>query len=454
MKPLSPTDAMFLMIEGRRQPMHVGGLHLFTLPPDAGRSFTRDFVEYLRSHDHAESPFNLYPVFKRGRWHWDEDDQFDIEHHFRHSALPKPGRIRELLALVSRLHGSALDRSRPMWEIHVIEGLRDKRIASYSKLHHALFDGVAAMRMTRTTYGEDPDERDRLPPWATPRTSRPRNADNTAAGMNPLALLKQAAGENLRIVPGVARGLWDLVRPAGDNPADITPYQAPPTMFNRRITASRRFAAQSYSMERIKAVGKAAGATLNDVVLAICAGALRDYLLSYDALPDQPLIAMVPVSVRTADGPEDGNQVSVILASLATNIADPGKRLEAIVASTQHAKSRMAKMTRLEQIAYAAAALSPMPVTTLLGIERRPPFNVVISNVPGPTKPLYWNGARLDEMYPISIPVDGQALNITLTSYCDQIGFGYTACRRSVPGMQRLLDYTERALADLEKAAA
>jgi diacylglycerol O-acyltransferase / wax synthase len=451
MKAMSPTDAMFLMMEMRRQPMHVGGLHLFTLPPDAGRGFVADFVDFLRSQDRAVEPFNLYPLFKRGRWQWAEDDQFDIEHHFRHSALPRPGRIRELLALVSRLHGTHLDRSRPMWELHLIEGLKDKRIAAYTKLHHAMFDGVAAMRVTRNTYSEDAEVRDALPPWARPKPVRPHPAEATAVGMNPVAAFKRVLGENLRIVPGVAKGLWDLVRPSTDI-GDAKPYQAPLTLFNGRITSSRRFAAQSYSLARIKAVGKASGATLNDVVLAMCAGALREYLNSHDALPDQPLIAMVPVSVRTADGADEGNQVSLILANLATHVSDPGKRLQAIVASTRRAKQRLQQMTRLEQIAYAAAALSPMPLTTVLGAGRmRPAFNVVISNVPGPTKPMYWNGARLDEMYPISIPIDGQALNITLVSYCDQIGFGYTACRRSVPQMQRLLDHTGNALAGLEK---
>jgi diacylglycerol O-acyltransferase len=223
-------------------------------------------------------------------------------------------------------------------------------------------------------------------------------------------------------------------------------------MFNVRISSSRRFAAQSFSLARIKKVGKAAGATVNDVALAMCAGALREYLVTHNALPGQPLIAMVPVSVRAADGPEGGNQVAVILANLATQVEDAGQRLETIVASTRRAKERMAQMNRVEQMAYAAAALSPMAVTSLLGLDRfRPAFNLVISNVPGPTKPLYWNGARLDESYPVSIPIDGQAINITLTSYCDQVAFGYTACRRSVPGMQRLLDFTENALAELEK---
>ena len=454
MKPLSPPDAMFLMMEQARMPMHVAGLQLFTPPPGSGKRFVTELVEHLREYDVPAAPFDQRPVFKRGRWHWARDEHFDLEHHFRHSALPHPGRVRELLTLVSRWHGGVMDRSRPLWEIHFVEGLQDKRYAMYGKLHHAMFDGVAATKVTLNTLSPDPERRDMPPPWAVQRPKRRREPLEGGTTMNPFAALIQAMGDNYRVVPGMAKGLLDLVRRTDVDRLDVRPYQAPRTMFNTRITASRRFAAQSFPMERIKAVGKASGATINDVVLAMCAGALREYLIQQRALPDEALTAMVPVSVRAADGPEDGNQVSMILANLATEVADPGARLRQIIESTKIAKAKLRQMTRVEQIAYAAASMSPMPLTTLIGPERlRPPFNVVISNVPGPTKPLYFNGGRLDEMYPVSIPIDGVALNITLTSYVDTIGFGYTACRRSVPSMQRLLDYTELSLKELEQAA-
>lgn len=451
MKPMSPQDAMFLMIERPRMPMHVAGLQLFTPPEGAGRRYVTELVEFARQFQQPEPPFDRRAVFRRGRWYWTPDPQFDLEHHFRHSALPHPGRIRELLTLVSRWHGAMMDRSRPLWEIHFVEGLRDGRFALYGKVHHALFDGVAATRVTLNTLSPDPSRRQMPPPWAVPRPRRQR-ADIGGAQINPIAALVQSVAENWRVLPGMARGLRELLR-GGDEPLEARPYQAPRTMFNTRISASRRFAAQSFPLERIRSVGKAAGATVNDVVLAICAGALRSYLIENDALPDEPLTAMVPVSVRPADGPEGGNQVSLILASLATDVEDPGERLARIVRSTTLAKRKLRQMSRIEQIAYAAASLSPMPLTMLLGPERlRPPFNVVVSNVPGPTQPLYWNGARLDEMYPVSIPVDGVALNITLTSYVDAMGFGYTACRRSVPHMQRLLRHTGEALEALERA--
>ena len=450
MKLLAPMDAMFLIGEHRRQPMHVAGLQLFTLPDGAPPDFIRQMVESMRAYPSPVTPYDQRPVF-RGAWLWQRDEQFDLDHHLRHLALPQPGRIRELLAIASRLHGSLMDRSRPLWEASVIEGMQDGRVAIFSKVHHALFDGVSAMRESRKALSRDPNERDMPPPWARPRL--PRDPAGTAIGqpVSPLNALMQAMNVNYRMLPGAARGFGDLFRRSRLDPIEATPYQAPPTMFNTRISSSRRFAAQSYSLARMKAVGKASGATINDIALAMCAGALREYLIAHEALPNQSLVAMVPVSVRVAGGPEEGNQLSVILANLGTHIEDTGKRLETIIASTRRAKERMAEMTRVEQLAYALAALSPMPVTSILGLDFiRPAFNVVISNVPGPNEPLYWNGARLDESYPLSIPIDGQALNITLTSYCDQIAFGFTACRRSVPTMQRLLDFTEHALIELE----
>ncbi len=452
MKALSPMDAMFLLAEHRRQPMHVAGLQLYTPPDGAPPGFVGQMVERMRAHQEPLPPYNLRPVF-RGSWFWRQDEQFDLDHHFRHLSLPQPGRIRELLAMVSRLHGSLMDRSRPLWETNVIEGLHDGRFAIFSKVHHALFDGVAATREARKALSDNPEERDMPPPWARPRARRERDDAVLADPGNPINALVKTIGINYRIIPGAARGLKDLLRKSRHDLTDATPYQAPPTMFNVRISSSRRFAAQSFSLARIKKVGKAAGATINDVALAMCAGALREYLIAHDALPDHPLISMVPVSVRAADGPEGGNQVAVILANLGTQIANPAQRLETIIASTKRAKECMMQMSPLERMGYSAAALSPMFATSLLGLDRiRPAFNVVISNVPGPTQPLYWNGARMDESYPVSIPIDGQALNITLTSYCDQVAFGYTACRRSVPSMQRLLDFTEHALAELETA--
>ena len=443
---------MFLWLEGRRQPMHVGGLQLYTPPPGAGAGFVQELVEAWREHPHARPPFDQHAEFKLGHWFWEEDRGFDLDYHLRHSALPRPGRIRELLALVSRLHGTLVDRTRPLWELHLIEGLADGRVALYAKIHHAMMDGVAAMRLMQAVLSKDPDER-KPPLWAQdrpPRAPRPQGPDVAHPG-----IFERVLAAGAEIVPGIREGLRELVRTPEPESPDAQPFHAPPTMFNVRISGSRRFAAQSYALSRFKAIGKAAGATVNDVTLAVCAGAMRRYLMMHDALPDKPLVAMVPVSVRAAEQGDGGNQLAILLANLATHLHDPVERLHTIMESTRHAKERLGKMSRLERVAYAAAMSAPMAPSMVTGhARRRPIYNVVISNVPGPSEQLYLDGMRLDESYPVSIPVDYLALNLTITSYAGQMGFGYIACRRSVPALQRMLDHTDESLAELEAALA
>jgi diacylglycerol O-acyltransferase / wax synthase len=348
-----------------------------------------------------------------------------------------------------------MDRTRPLWEIHVIEGLADGRLAMYVKLHHALFDGVASMRLMQSVLSQDPSER-RPPIWAQRRKPRASESLVEEPAAKAPGLLERALRAGSEIMPGVGSGLRELVRSTSISEADAQPFHAPPTMFNVRISGSRRFAAQSYQLERFKAIGKATSATINDVTLAVCSGALRRYLLANDALPDKPLIAMVPVSVRGSDsegGGSSGNQVSILLANLATHVENPVDRLGRIVESTRLAKDRLNKMTRLERIAHAGAMSAPMGASMITGHARkRPIYNVVISNVPGPAQTFYLDGMRLDESYPVSIPVDYLALNITITGYASALGFGYVACRSSVPALQRMLDCTDEALAELEGA--
>jgi len=438
---------MFLWLEGRRQPMHVGGLQLYTPPEGAGEDFVMNLVHAWREHTHARAPFDQFPHFRLGHYFWDEDTEFELDYHLRHSALPRPGRIRELLSLVSRLHGTLMDRTRPLWELHLIEGLADGRVALYSKIHHAMFDGVAAMKLMASVLSTDAHEQ-RPPLWAQVRPPRERSAEHEAPHQG---LLERALKMGSEIVPGVQSGLRELLGDA-THAAHATPFRAPPTLFNVRISGSRRFAAQSFSLERFKAIGKAASATVNDVTLAVCAGALRRYLLAHDALPDKPLIAMVPVSVRGA-GQEGGNQLAILLANLGTHLDDPLERLRLVVESTTLAKDRLAKMSKLERVAHAAAMSAPMGASMVTGhAKRHPIYNVVISNVPGPKSTLYLDGMRLDESYPVSIPVDYLALNITITSYQNDMGFGFIACRRSVPQLQRILDYTGDSLVELESA--
>lgn len=448
--PMPPTDALFLLAESREHPMHVGGLQLF-VPPDGAEAIDiRRMFEAEVAKDEVSPLFRKRPrrsVRTLGQWAWTDDRMFDLEHHVRRSALPQPGRILELLQLCSRLHSTLLDRHRPLWELHLIEGLQDGRYAVYFKVHHALVDGVSSLRLLSKTMSTDPDEVGMPAPWA-PRSSgsRPREGSSRPD-------LRRLAGETAGLVPALARTLNNAL----SEQSGTLSLSAPKSMLNVPITGARRFAAQSWPIERIRRIGKASEATVNDVVLAMCSGALREYMLSVDALPDAPLIAMVPVSLHgdEANSPDGGgNNIGVVMCNLGTHHADAGARLDTVHHSMLEGKELLRTMTPMQILAMSALGVSPLAIWPLLRLTGtvRPPFNLVISNVPGPRQPLYWNGARLDGLYPLSIPLEGQALNITCTSYSNEIAFGLTGCRRTVPHLQRLLGYLDAELLALEEA--
>ncbi len=457
---MAPNSAIFLLGETREHPLHVGGVQLFQPPPGANAMDMRAMFDAALADGDVASLFQkraYRSVATLGQWAWETDKQFDIEHHVRRSALPQPGTIRELLTLCSRLHSSLLDRHRPLWEMHMIEGLADGRIGMYFKAHHALLDGVAALRLLRKTLSADPDERGMPPQWAPQPKPRLSTASHSLNDVGASAL--HSVGEIASVAPSMlkllARGL------SGHG----LPVPAPKSVFNVPITGARRFAAQSWPIARIKAVGRASGTTVNDVVLAMCAGALRAYLQLVDELLEEPLVAMVPVSLRSTEAqtgfgstqPDGGgNAVGMVLCNLGTTFADPAQRLVTVHASMQEGKAGLAGLTQLQSLAMSAVAMSPLALEHLTHAygRFRPAFNVLISNVPGPEAPLYWNGARLDGMYPLGLPMDGQALNITCTSYVDEISFGIVGCRRTVPHLQRLLRFLDDELTALEAAVA
>lgn len=453
MRLISPTDYMFLALESREHPMHVGGLQVFTPPAGAGPEFVRELHESL-----VTCP-EVAPVFRRRpgaaassprAMFWVEDEEIDLDYHVRLSALARPGRVRELLEMTSHWHGSLLDRHRPLWEMHLVEGLEDGRFAVYSKIHHALIDGVSALGVLQKALSDDPTETG-MPALFAPRARRPRIK---GAGLSPLGLLRSGldfTGDVAGSVPAAARIGWQVARER-DMPLPLT---APRSIFNVPIGGARRFVGQSWPMARIKGVSKALGCTVNDVVLGLCGGALRAYLLERDALPDSSLVAMVPVSLRALTGEDSGNAVGGVLASLGTDQEDPLARMAAVVRSMGQAKQMMSGLSQFKALALAAAMLSPFAVSSVGGATKvvPPTFNVTISNVPGPRGPLYWNGARLDGIYPASIVMDGLALNITVTSNNDSLDFGITGCRRSVPHLQRLIAHLDEALVALEAAA-
>jgi diacylglycerol O-acyltransferase len=454
--PMSPTSSLFLLAETREHPMHVGSLELF-IPPDGAEA--HDLTAMFEA-DLAD--VEVAPLFQKrarrsvttlGQWGWEVDEQFDLEHHVRKNALPRPARVRELLTLCSRLHSSLLDRHRPLWELHLIEGLDDGRFAVYFKTHHALVDGVSALRLLGRMLTDDPDDRS-VPPFWAPRPRRTRGAREPHLSDVPAKAVREVlsiAGDVAGIAPALARTVG---RGLNERSGSIS-FSAPRTMFNVPVTGARRFAAQSWPLKQIRQIGKAAGATVNDVVLAMCSGALRAYLIEHDALPDAPLIAMVPVSLRGTDpGDSGGNAVAVVMCNLGTHLRDPADRLAAVHRSMVEGKQSMEGLSHLQMLAMSAIGISPLGIYPVLRLDgkARPPFNLVISNVPGPRRPMYWNGARLDGLYPLSVVLDGQALNITVTSYSDRMAFGLTGCRRSVPHLQHLLGHLDAEVIALEEA--
>ena len=457
-KKLGVIDALFLAAETRESMMHVGGLLVFTPPADAPSGFLRAVADGLRDQPAVQPPWNLElkrpDMLKNPLNNWVEDKAFDLDYHVRRSALPAPGDERELGILISRLHGIQMDFHRPLWEVHFIEGLEGGRFAMYFKVHHALLDGYTGMRMLAASLSSDGDERGAPLFFARPPRTR---LTGTAAAAPTLAALFDALRGQAGAMRDVGRAIARVVRASrARDRALVAPLSAPRSIINRRISRNRRFATQQLDFERVRRVAKSSGGTLNDVILALSGAALRRLLVELGELPAKPLIAMLPVNVRPKDDPGGGNAVAAILASLATDVEDPAERLQAIIESTRRAKEQLQGMSRGAILQYSALLMAPLSfqLSTGTGGRTKPAFNVVISNVPGPEKPLYFNGARLEALYAASIPFHGYGLNITITSYAGTLNFGFTGCRDTVPHLQRLAVYSREALEELERQPA
>lgn len=468
MRKMPLMDAFFLINESRHTPMHVAGVNLFTLPKGVeDTEFLAQLGDIMSYDGELRRPFGeklkTGPLGAFGPVYWEDDHLLDMDYHIRHSALPKPGRYRELFGLVSRLHSTLLERERPLWEMHLIEGLQNRQFATYFKTHHCAIDGVGAMQLTMSMYSNSARSKVKQSPLSYESYIRDKKAMEAKRGVdinnaredevrNVLELVR----EQLDSTSNVTRALRDYagVWLGRSKKLSVPVHNVPRTAFNTQISGARRFVAQSWPLARIKAMGKAYGGTLNDAVLAMCSGALRRHLLEQKDLPDQPLKAMAPVSLRNETDLDSANAVGFLTANLATNERDPAVRMQVIQDSMRAAKDQLKGMSRREIEIYTIITQAPALLLTMSGMGTRfPAFSTVISNVPGPRQQMYWNGARLDGMYPVSIPFNGFAINITLVSNNDNLDFGIVACRRSVPQVQRLIDYMEEALRELEQAA-
>ncbi|MFT5573789.1 MAG: diacylglycerol O-acyltransferase [Cryomorphaceae bacterium] len=465
MKKLTLIDTAFLLGESRETPMHVGGINLFTLPLGANeQEFLHSLATKLRSDEELQPPFGdrlkMTKLGLAGPLYWEKDKSLDLDYHVRHSALPKPGRYRELFSLASRLHGTLLDRNRPLWEMHLIEGLQNRQFAIYSKNHHAAVDGARSMHLTQSMFSEDKNARSQGSALSLESQNRYRlkleqlqeHSFSDQELRNVSESLKEMFNTSTQLFGSLKRFVDGWMGKGG---ALALPFRdVPQSSINTTVYGARRFVAQSWPFARVRTVGKALDGTFNDAVLAMCAGALRTYMLNHSELPEKSLKAMVPVSLREAGDIDSSNAVGAISADLATNIADPLKRFATIQASMVAGKGLFKGMKPKEAALMLQLLQAPGLLLMPLGLMSRfPPFSTVISNVPGPRNTMYWDGARLDGIYPASIVAEGVALNITLVSYDKNVDFGITACRRSMPQVQRLIDYMEEALVELEQAA-
>jgi len=474
MKQLTGLDAAFLALESANSTAHIGGVSVLDLsgaprPLDLGT-----LTELLAQR------VPLVPVLRQrlmqvplglDQPYWMDDPNFDIEYHVREVALPHPGSDVQLAEQVSRLHARPLDRSRPLWEIYLITGLADDRVAVYSKIHHAAIDGVSGAELLTILLDLSPDGRE----------LEPAVEFVPEAPLNPVRIAARAAGrlmqrpvEMVRIANGVVRMLPPLA-PAigtflggalglhrGDGSVIATsPGRPPVTPFNGPITPHRRVAFRSVDLDAVKAVKNAYGVSVNDVVMAMCAGALRRWLLDHDALPEVPLVAMIPVSVRDESSKGSlGNRISAMLASLPTNLAEPEERVRVAHEATKVAKSQQASIPQglvdsITDFAPPALIARAARVVFATGVLHRvPPFNLCISNVPGPNVPVYLGGAHLIAHYPMSVITDGQGLNITVVGYLGRLHFGLVACRELVPDIDTLAGYLSEELDVLAKSAA
>jgi diacylglycerol O-acyltransferase / wax synthase len=474
LNPLSLLDSLFLWGERPSTMMHVAGLLQFTPPEDAGPTYLRDIVEQAKADGIVHAPWNRKlrrPGILRSPLHaWVTDTEIDLDYHVRRDALPGPGSERELGILVSRLHSTQLDFSRPPWELHFIEGLSGGRFAMYMKFHHALIDGYSAMRILARSFSATADDVEQPLFFAVPPPGRRPDTDSGSSGataepaedgdgsglMGDVNAFLEGIKTQASSAVTLGRRVTDpLLRRS--HPELTSGLQAPHSILNNRIGQSRRFATQQYSMPEMKAIADRHDATLNDVFLAIVGGGLRTFLAEMNALPDRSLVAFLPVNVRPADDVGGGNAIGAILTTIGSDIAEPTERLERIRASTSAAKSQLEGMTRQAIMAYSAYMIAPaglQAASAITGIRGLLPvnFNLCVSNVPGPRHTLYLKGSRLDASYPVSIPFHSMALNVTLQSYVDTLGVGFVGCRETLPHLQRLAVYTGQALEELKAA--
>lgn len=434
MHPVSPFDATFLSLDSLPHAhFHIAVLALFRMPARSPVDYLQKLHTHLGRFAATSAPFNYRPLPQRGLARFQptwEEVEAALDHHLRRAAVPWPGGELELGELISRLHATPLDMSRPLWELHLIEGLAGERFAIYFKVHHSIADGVSLMEMYTRWLTDTAGAALRPPPWAAARRKAAEVPPRRRAP--PRKLVDRLSDLYARLGSGLAK--------------------APPCILNGDITDRRYIATKSFALARFKALARAADGTINDIVLAACSGALRSYLARIDAVPEQSLIAMIPVAIERAPGQH--NAVTAMGAMLATDVVDVRERVNAIQLALAEAKQRVHALSpaMIKAVSAIGSFVGPLIKDDSVMAKLPQVFNVAVSNVHGPDRPLYLNHAKLEAMYPASILATGQRLNITVVGYNNTMSFGLTACPDTLPHVQQLTGFLEDALRELERA--
>ncbi len=473
MRRLSGLDSAFLALETSTSTGHVGSLSLLdptTAPVELDLARLTSVIEARLPQIPVLRQRLMEVLFGIDQPVWVDDEHFDIGYHMREIGLASPGTWAQLAEQVARIHARPLDRARPLWESYLISGLGDGRLAFYTKVHHAAIDGVSGAELLTVLFDLSPQGRPDadVEPFAPAPAPSPWGLGARAVARlarRPYDVTKLAA-HAVRTLPATLPALGPVIGNAlglgqaeGRILAPATRLAAPPTPLNAAISPHRRFTGVSLSLPDIKHVKNVFGVSVNDVVMAMCGGALRSWLVDHDALPQVPLVAMVPVSVRSDSSQLGGNQVSAMLAELPTHVAEPAARLEVAHRATQVAKAQQAAIPQglVDEVTdFAVPALSGRVARLIFAsqiMHRMPAFNVVVSNVPGPNIPVYLAGAELLAHYPLSAVADGMALNITAIGYRDQLHFGLVGDREILADLDDIGDHLREELDALVRAA-
>jgi len=450
---MKPLDAIWLMMESGDTPMHVGVLAIFEKPRRAPEDYLSQWAAEMRRFEHPVAPWSH--SLARG---WSatvsprlvEEQDFDLDYHFRHSALAKPGGERELGLMVSRLHSNSLDRTRPLWEFHLIEGLERDRFAFYVKVHHALIDNVNAIPLLLSQLSESVSQRKMPPLWAQPLASGWHEHEEGDEE-------ERFLSDPLESVAALGRAATGFLRSAVKGKTASTflmPLGTPRSTLNRHINSQRRFATQQFEASRIQRLADATDSTLNDILAYLCGSSLRRFFKEYNALPDDSLIGALPVSLNERSERLPGNAIAGLRVALGTHIGDPMARLDAVKHAMRQVRADRASLPDDVATPYVLMRAAPIYASQMprLGALVPPLFNLGVSNTPGPETPRYFNGARLEAIYPMSQLMQFSALSIDCVSYAGTLNIGFTGARDTLPHLQRMAVYLGKAVTDLEES--